>query len=271
MKLRNLILTLLLALSCGALAQTPEQTVQKFADLITRKDIDGAAALVKNGKVPAEVKQEMAKSPQWPTLTLSNLSTKINGDTAKVTYTMHATGIGDVADHEEVLDLEKTSTGWMILPPKEMDFGMRSLLPGVAYLFGNPKAMEGAQGSAKSTACVSNLKQLALATIMFTTDNDDVLKTTGAKWKTSIFPYCKNESLFTCPEDPKGTMSYSFNSSLANVNMAKIKNPANTVLAYEGAGGKLKFRHNDKAAVAFADGHVKLLTKEQAKTLSWKP
>lgn len=271
MKLRNLVLILVLALSSGVFAQTPEQTVQRFADLITGKDVDGAAALVKDGKVPAEVRQEMLKSQQWPTLTLSKFSTKMEGNTANVTYTMHATGIGDIADHEETLDLVKVASGWLIVPPKEMAQGMQSLLPSVAYLFGNPQAMEASKTAAKSTACISNLKQLALATIMFTADNDDVLKTTAAKWKTSIWPYCKNEGLFTCPEDPKGTLSYSFNSSLANVSMAKIKNPANTVLAYEGSGGKLKFRHNDKAAVAFADGHVKLLTKDQAKTLSWKP
>ncbi|HWA84457.1 MAG TPA: hypothetical protein VG820_13530 [Fimbriimonadaceae bacterium] len=272
MKLRNVLALLVLCLTGGAFAQTPEQTVQKFADLLTKRDLDGAVALVKNGKLSPEMKQQAAQTREWPTLTLSAFSTKTDGDNAKVTYTMHATGIGDIPDHQETLELTKSGDGWLILAPKEMSAsGTQMLLPGVAYLFGNPKAMQPAVDAAKSTSCLSNIKQLALATIMFATDNDDVLKTTSAKWANAIYPYTKNKTILTCPEDKPGTVSYSFNVRLANVSMAKIKNPATTVLAYEGSGGKLNFRHDGRAAVAFADGHAKLITKEQAKTLVWKP
>jgi prepilin-type processing-associated H-X9-DG protein len=41
-------------------------------------------------------------------------------------------------------------------------------------------------------------------------------------------------------------------------------------MLYEGKDGKLNFKHDGKAAVAFADGHAKLVTEEEAKTLIWK-
>jgi len=53
--------------------------------------------------------------------------------------------------------------------------------------------------------------------------------------------------------------------------MDKFTQPQITVLFYEGANGKLNFRHNGKAAVAFADCHVKLIDAAAAKDLRWKP
>ncbi|HVT11064.1 MAG TPA: hypothetical protein VHE55_02260 [Fimbriimonadaceae bacterium] len=272
MKLRNLLALLALCLAGGALAQTPDQTVQKFAELLTKRDLDGAAKLVKNGHVAQVLRDEAKQTKEWPTLTLSNFSDKVEGGITKVTFTIHADGIEGITDHQETLSLAKSGTDWLIVPPGDRNAGgPQSLLPGVAYLLGNPSAFPSAKVTAKSTSCLSNIKQLALATIMFASDYDDVLKTTAAKWSTSIYPYTKNKTILTCPEDKPGTVSYSFNGRLANVSMSKIKNPATTVLAYEGKGEKLNFRHEGRAAVAFADGHAKLITKEQAKTLVWKP
>jgi len=65
--------------------------------------------------------------------------------------------------------------------------------------------------------------------------------------------------------------SYAFNENLENAELDKLKVPANTVLIYEGKGGKLDFRHDGRAAVCFADGRVELISEEQAKTLLWAP
>ena len=42
-------------------------------------------------------------------------------------------------------------------------------------------------------------------------------------------------------------------------------------MIYEGANGKLVFRHDGKACIGFADGHAKLVTAEGAKKLRWTP
>ena len=52
---------------------------------------------------------------------------------------------------------------------------------------------------------------------------------------------------------------------------AATPEPAETVMIYEGKNGKLDFRHNGRATVGFADGHVKLTDAEGAKKLRWKP
>jgi prepilin-type processing-associated H-X9-DG protein len=84
-------------------------------------------------------------------------------------------------------------------------------------------------------------------------------------------PYIKNESIFKCPSDASGAVSYSFNANLAGVKLAKVSAPAETVMIYEGKNGKLDFRHEGKAAVGFADGHAKLVNAEGAKKLHWRP
>ena len=272
MKLRSLLILSFFISICFALAQTPEATVQKFADLISKKDVDGAAALVKNGHVLPEVKKQMLQGTEWPTLTLSNITAKVEGKSAAVTYSIHTTGIGDVKDHAESLELAKVGEAWLIISPKNPGTSKDdTLLPAIAYFFANMQGAAQTVDAAKATSCLSNVKQLALGTLMFAGDYDDVLKTTSAKWKTSIYPYTKNEAIFTCPEAAKGTVSYTFNARLANIKMSKIKDPAKTVLIYEGSDGKLNYRHDGRAAVAFADGHAKLINKEQAKTLVWKP
>ncbi len=47
--------------------------------------------------------------------------------------------------------------------------------------------------------------------------------------------------------------------------------PAQTVLLYEGKNMQFDFKHDGRTAVAFADGHAKLLTPEEAKNVFWYP
>jgi prepilin-type processing-associated H-X9-DG protein len=128
-----------------------------------------------------------------------------------------------------------------------------------------------AKRAAQATACLSNLKQVAMAFLMFCTDNDDVFRMTASNYKGKLMPYCKNGKIFTCPLDKPGTTSYSFNPKLAGISASAVQDPSKTVLAYEGKAGKLSFRHDGKAAVAYVDGHVRRLDKVQAKSLRWKP
>jgi prepilin-type processing-associated H-X9-DG protein len=120
-----------------------------------------------------------------------------------------------------------------------------------------------------------------------------------ANWQKALFPYVKNENAFVCPlikqkfeiqteNDPKlkheaqnlgvrailppeAYESYSFNADLESLKLAAIPDVALTVLIYDGKDGQLDFRHAGKANVAFADGHVKSVTPEEAKNLIWNP
>src|SRR5512140_3644422 len=75
-----------------------------------------------------------------------------------------------------------------------------------------------ARAKARQTTCLSNLKQLALAGIMYTGDYDGMLPGIGSapsafcsssanylrlhdmEWPTKLYPYVKSFNLFQCPD-----------------------------------------------------------------------
>src|SRR5262249_12612651 len=122
-----------------------------------------------------------------------------------------------------------------------------------------------------SASCLDNMRMISQAALMFTMDHGDKFALKAAFYKASVMPYIKNEQVFHCPSDKSGAVSYSFNANLQGVSLAKVSRPAETVTIYEGKNRTLDFRHDRKAAVGFADGHAKLISREQAKSLRWKP
>nr|WP_309696352.1 prepilin-type N-terminal cleavage/methylation domain-containing protein [Armatimonas sp.] len=62
-----------------------------------------------------------------------------------------------------------------------------------------------ARDKARSVACLSNTKQLALGVIQYAQDYDETLPVAGynaqcrGRWQWQIYPYVKNEQVFTCP------------------------------------------------------------------------
>jgi len=113
------------------------------------------------------------------------------------------------------------------------------------------------------------VKQICTAALMFLQDFDEVFRLKAETYKKSLMPYVKNEAIFKCPAEGGG--SYSFNANLAGVRLSKVPKPGETVMIYEGRGGRLDYRHDGRAAVGLADGHAKLVNAEGAKKLRWKP
>ena len=62
-----------------------------------------------------------------------------------------------------------------------------------------------AREKARQIACLSNTKQLALGVMQYAQDYDETLPVRGdnaanrGRWQWQIFPYVKNEQVFTCP------------------------------------------------------------------------
>jgi len=117
-------------------------------------------------------------------------------------------------------------------------------------------------------ACLANAKQVTAAILMYVKANKGVTPK-DADYKTALSPYNKKPEIFQCPLDPKDTLSYTLNSNLAGTALNTVLLPSNTVLIYEGTGGKLTFRHNGRAVVGFADGHCMMVDASKASTLSW--
>lgn len=136
------------------------------------------------------------------------------------------------------------------------------------------------------TSCQSNLKQLALATLMYSQDYDGRLPD-ARKWPQATYPYYKNPVLLTCPADrhpkpvpgiswpPGKGLSYAMSADLSGRKLAAIGSPAKVPMLFdsdvvpanqpEGAA----FRHGAGPAAnfAFVDGHVTSLTRPQLLSL----
>jgi prepilin-type processing-associated H-X9-DG protein len=95
-----------------------------------------------------------------------------------------------------------------------------------------------ALAAAERTKYMSNAKQVALAALMYSADNDDNLPGKGANINDLLNPYSKNQEIFS-------GFVYSFGGG----NLAKVDNPATTELGY--------ITLNGGRVVAYLDGHVK--------------
>jgi len=126
-----------------------------------------------------------------------------------------------------------------------------------------------ASPAASQAETVSNLKQVALGTIMYTSDYDDVYpwaqSTKAVKYVTA--PYLKNDAIWATFNPNGGEIL--FNMALGGASCTSLENPAQTVLFYES-----KTWPNGTRVVAYADGHVKVEDAQQwarvSKTLTAK-
>lgn len=72
-----------------------------------------------------------------------------------------------------------------------------------------------ARSTARTSACLSNAKQLALAVRMYVQDYDEVLpyayhqaSCCGPTWRVDLLPYLRNRAVFRCPNDQRGDVCF---------------------------------------------------------------
>lgn len=265
------------AASAAALSQvklsTPNDTVQSLTAAIKSGRVDDAAKCVLNAKpTPAVRKLLESVGAQGMSFSVHVQKPSYLKDTAtaQIAATIGKSNRNSQSINETV-KFKRTGSNWLIVspaaaPPVQSFVNMAAFMLVKGDRFSQKQA-----GGAKSTSCLTNVKQLALGCIMYANDYDDILKLKAGTWSDSIMPYIKNKALFTCPLDKPGAASYSFNSALSGKNYAVVASPAQTVMIYEGKNKQLNFRHDGKATVGFADGHVKLVSKEEARSLRWNP
>jgi len=152
-----------------------------------------------------------------------------------------------------------------------------------------------AREKARQASCLSNVKQMTLAVMMYAQDYDETLPFaiggTDMAHLYSIFellqPYQKNRQIERCPSDRAGAIdftmegigrySYSANISLFAyefpimppnpiISLAQVPKPAHTLTIYDGLDTSTTpgvhilmaaYRHNGGANAAFLDGHAK--------------
>ena len=68
--------------------------------------------------------------------------------------------------------------------------------------------------NARRAACLSNMKQLGLAFVQYTQDNDEILPYydlgPGDKWMDQIYPFVKSNQVYTCPSDSNNGINYTY-------------------------------------------------------------
>ena len=120
--------------------------------------------------------------------------------------------------------------------------------------------------NARRASCQSNEKQIGLALIQYTQDNDELYPAgapgaaknaiAGMGWAGAISPFTKSIQLFKCPDDSNqgGTfagftyypVSYALNEYVANQPLNNIIAPATCVMASETAGGNVYLQYVDE-------------------------
>ena len=98
---------------------------------------------------------------------------------------------------------------------------------------------------------LDNLRQIGLAMLQYTQDNDETLPpmTDAATVKKTIYPYVKSDSVFV---DPLTDIAYLPNTSLSHRTLATFNSPAEMVIYYEATPAP-----DNTRALLFLDGHVK--------------
>ena len=268
----------LLAAARAANDSSPEKTVRAFVAALNSGHFEEAVRYV-DGKAPnpdfTTLRQTFRQDK--PSFSLSALTTTTQGSkaTVKVTLTIRSTGqratrqvqTGNVA-------MVRRGTHWLIAPllgaknpyinQKTSDL---SFLTSIAGILQSPQTFETAREQARSESCKSNLKQIALAAFQLSQEKHG-LAMTPQNFKDKLFPYLKTMQIFRCPSVFSGE-SYSFNGNLWHRKIESLPHANHLVMFYEGKNGQLDFRHDGKTNVAFADGHVETISREEAKTLRW--
>lgn len=157
-----------------------------------------------------------------------------------------------------------------------------------------------ARENARRSSCMSNMKQIGLASMMYAQDYDEWLPLgarrriqwgAAATWRYFLQPYIKSPQVFSCPSDNTGVVhagdllpgSYGVNYNIAGwcvtSHLAAMQSPSEIIFATEmipvatlysvyptnitwaPANSQVYPRHFDGSVFSFADGHVKWLKK----------
>jgi len=74
-------------------------------------------------------------------------------------------------------------------------------------------ALGKAKSKAWATACLNNLKQIGIASVMYADEHEDSLprsQHTGQSWVATLQPYCSGTNLWRCQRDPNTSRPYSY-------------------------------------------------------------
>ena len=135
------------------------------------------------------------------------------------------------------------------------------------------------RNKAKRIVSMANLRQLSLAAILYTEDNDGLFPP-PENWPDVLRPYYRDDKLLISPFDPQSGRVYAMNANLDNRKRPEIRRKAQVVLFFEcragsppGGGAELlpePPRAGRGYTVSFLDGHADLVRRERVDELIWE-
>jgi len=139
-------------------------------------------------------------------------------------------------------------------------------------------ALAKAKAKAQSIHCMSNVKQLNLAIIMYADDHQGQFPSAD-KWCDLVKPYLGgSDAAFRCGSAPNDRCSYAFNAALAGLKLPDVLSPAQTILVFSSANGwnssgdssALKpHSHGNAFTYGCVDGHAEIRRPGSQTTLKW--
>jgi prepilin-type processing-associated H-X9-DG protein len=135
-----------------------------------------------------------------------------------------------------------------------------------------------ARTKAQQASCLSNVKQLALANLMYAQDWDQTLPAADG-WCDACIPYVKSDSVYRCPVIPNERSGYALNADIGGASMGQFSAPQEIVLLFDANGGwnasggedLMDPRHSRGANVGFVDGHAQWMGPDACSQAKWKP
>jgi prepilin-type N-terminal cleavage/methylation domain-containing protein/prepilin-type processing-associated H-X9-DG protein len=146
-----------------------------------------------------------------------------------------------------------------------------------------------AREKARQSSCLSNVKQLQLASLQYSQDYDEMMCPSWnnyTQWYNNLQPYLKNTQILYCPSNSSIFPGYGWNYAYLTLvsaggysgpyaSLGSIQSPAETVVMADSAKNSLHYVispaydnppgtnygpsavHNDGGNFGFADGHAK--------------
>ncbi len=283
--MRHYLLALLLAASLrsGAQAQavdlsTPEAAIRSFVACANRGDYKSAVGCVRGATYDLGAASAEGWARQYGRrIELKRMVVIVSGKKAEgaLTVAWQYGGDSSALTARDTLDLAKGADGWQIVLPAPEAAGAaapkpRAVLSDVVADLLQHDVLGRALAKARATRCLSSVKTVCVGLLQYAVEYDERFELTPSTMAKKIEPYLLQKVDFACSDD-SGAAPYTFNEKLAGKSLAAVKHPASTVLVYEGAKGKLAYRHFGFAMVGFVDGHAKAVSVPEAKDLRWNP
>jgi prepilin-type processing-associated H-X9-DG protein len=138
-----------------------------------------------------------------------------------------------------------------------------------------------AREKARTVSCESNQRQLALAIIMYSQDNNEQLPPSMSA-TTLATPGTLSARLYTCPSATTHAAAgdYGYNTHLAKRALGDIADPATTILTADSDRPDASLattddiawtRHHTGCVISFVDGHVAIKTKDDSGSITLGP